>query len=212
MILIYTCNETARGAKAKREQRLCKGKEKAQIRINNLSLFQRLSSVALVTKGNLCLVTSRLERVRGRGQRLEVLAVGLLCLFLQLSEKMKSKFQCIEATHVGKTAVGATAYLGLVDVDENARVAEGTAAAVALDRLLLDPADGLFVDELDGCQWARLYRVSVSAIVFLHLLRLSNLPFFQLQAYAQFLLFNSSSFHSLPSHLWEFDKRNKSLT
>jgi hypothetical protein len=46
--------------------------------------------------------------------------------------------------------------LRLVDVDEDARVAEGTAAAVALDGFFLDPADGLFVDELDGCQWARL--------------------------------------------------------
>ena len=71
----------------KRKKRLCNGKEKAQIGINNLSLFQRLSSVALITKGNLCLITSGLERVRGRGQRLEVLAVGLLCLFRNKSEK-----------------------------------------------------------------------------------------------------------------------------
>jgi hypothetical protein len=67
-----------------------------------------------------------------------------------------------KATYVGKTTVGATAYLRLVDVDEDARVAEGTAAAVALDGFLLDPADGLFVDELDGCQWARLLSVRIS--------------------------------------------------
>ena len=146
----------------KRKKRLCNGKEKAQMKINNLSLFQRLSSVALITKGNLCLITSGLERVRGRGQRLEVLAVGLLCLCCNKSENIRLGEMGRRGgvwTHVRKTTVGATAYLGLVDVDEDTRVAEGTAAAVALDRLLLDPANGLFVDELDGCQWARLFRI-----------------------------------------------------
>jgi hypothetical protein len=68
-------------------------------------------------------------------------------------------------TYVGKTTVGAAAYLRFVDVDEDARVTEGTAAAVALDGFFLDPADGLFVDELDGCQWARLFCVFVSAMI-----------------------------------------------
>ena len=53
-----------------------------------------------------------------------------------------------------------------VDVDEDARVAEGTAAAVALDGALLDPVDGLLVDELDGCHRARLYRCSISHCFF----------------------------------------------
>jgi hypothetical protein len=56
-------------------------RETNALEINNLSLFQRLSSVALITKRNLCLITSGLERVRGRRQRLEVLAVRFLCLF-----------------------------------------------------------------------------------------------------------------------------------
>jgi hypothetical protein len=84
------------------------------------------------------------------------------CPFNKIGRKGRLK----KATYVGKTTVGATAYLRLVDVDEDARVAEGTAAAVALDGFLLDPADGLFVDELDGCQWARLcLGDSVSVIV-----------------------------------------------
>jgi hypothetical protein len=61
-----------------------------------------------------------------------------------------------QKTYVGKTTVGAAAYLRFVDIDKDARVTEGTTAAVALDGLLLNPTDGLFVDELDGCQRARL--------------------------------------------------------
>jgi len=37
-------------------------------------------------------------------------------------------------------------------------VAEGTAAAVAGDDVRVDPADGLFVDELDGCEGTGLER------------------------------------------------------
>lgn len=59
-------------------------------------------------------------------------------------------------TYVWDTAVRATANLGLVDVDKDARVAEGTTAAVARGHFFLDPADGLFVDELDGGIWAGL--------------------------------------------------------
>jgi hypothetical protein len=48
------CNKSK--AKVKR---LCNGKKgnKRQMEANNLSLFQRLSSVALITKRNLCLIT-----------------------------------------------------------------------------------------------------------------------------------------------------------
>lgn len=59
-------------------------------------------------------------------------------------------------TYVGNTAVGAPADLGLVGVDEDARVAERTSAAVARDDLLLGPAYGLLVNEVDGCQRSRL--------------------------------------------------------
>jgi len=41
--------------------------------------------------------------------------------------------------------------LRLVDVDEDAWVAEGTAAAVTGDDAGVNPADGLFVDEFDCC-------------------------------------------------------------
>ena len=57
-----------------------------------------------------------------------------------------------------KTAVCAAEDLRLVEVDEDAWVAEGTAAAVAGDDVRIDPTDGLFVDELDGCEGAGLQR------------------------------------------------------
>jgi len=59
-------------------------------------------------------------------------------------------------TYKRKTAVCAAEDLGLVEVDKDAWVAEGTAAAVAGDDVCVDPADGLFVDELDGCEGAGL--------------------------------------------------------
>jgi len=59
-----------------------------------------------------------------------------------------------------KTAVGADVDLGLVKVDENARVAEGTATTIARHHLVMTPADGLLVDELDGGVGAGLFIVS----------------------------------------------------
>lgn len=53
-------------------------------------------------------------------------------------------------------AVGAPADLWLVDVDEDARVAERPAAAVAGDLALLRPAHWLLVDEVDCGEWAGL--------------------------------------------------------
>jgi len=46
--------------------------------------------------------------------------------------------------------------LRLVEVDEDAGVAERSAAAVAGDDVRVDPADGLFMDKLDGCEGAGL--------------------------------------------------------
>jgi hypothetical protein len=71
-------------------------RETNALEINNLSLFQRLSSVALITKRNLCFITSGLERVRGRRQRLEVLAVRLLCLFYPVSKPNHASFSEIK--------------------------------------------------------------------------------------------------------------------
>lgn len=55
-------------------------REDACIWKRDLSLLKRLSGVALVSLGHLCLVSGGLERVRSRGQRLEHLAVGFLGL------------------------------------------------------------------------------------------------------------------------------------
>ena len=60
-------------------------------------------------------------------------------------------------TYKGKTAVRAPADLRLIGVDEDARVAEGTAAAVAGHDAVVRPADGLLVDQVDGSIWARLF-------------------------------------------------------
>ena len=50
----------------------------------------------------------------------------------------------------GQAAVGAPIDLGLVDVDEDARMAQGSAAAVATDDPLRGPPHRLFVDKADG--------------------------------------------------------------
>jgi len=61
-------------------------------------------------------------------------------------------------TYERKTAVCAAEDLGLVEVDEDAWVSKGAAASVAGDDVCVDPADGLFVDELDGCEGTGLER------------------------------------------------------
>lgn len=53
-------------------------------------------------------------------------------------------------TYKRKTAVRAPADLRLVGVDEDARVAERAAAAVARHDAVVCPANGLLVDEVDG--------------------------------------------------------------
>jgi hypothetical protein len=59
-------------------------------------------------------------------------------------------------TYKGQSTVSAPANLRLVDVDENPRVAEGSAAAVARDDALVGPGHGLLVDEVDGGERAGL--------------------------------------------------------
>lgn len=59
-------------------------------------------------------------------------------------------------THIWNTAVRALADLRLVEIDEDSGVAEGTTAAVAGDRTVLDPADRLLVNEVDSSEWTRL--------------------------------------------------------
>lgn len=50
----------------------------------------------------------------------------------------------------GQAAVGAPVDLGFVDVDEDTRVAQRSASAVAADDPLRGPPHRLFVDEADG--------------------------------------------------------------
>lgn len=49
-------------------------------------------------------------------------------------------------TRKGQAAVGAPVDLGFVDVDEDARMAQGSAPAVAADDPLRGPPHGLFMD------------------------------------------------------------------
>jgi hypothetical protein len=60
-------------------------------------------------------------------------------------------------TYERQTAVCAPADLGLICVDEDLGVAEGTAAAIAGNDAVVSPADGLLVDEVDSGIWAGLY-------------------------------------------------------
>ena len=61
-------------------------------------------------------------------------------------------------TYEWKATVCAAEDLRLVEVDEDTWVAERTTAAVAGDDVCVDPADGLFVDELDGGEGTGLER------------------------------------------------------
>lgn len=94
-------------------------------------------------------IADGLERVAGGREGLEVCAV--LFVGLQPSALFPPYMHSnINRTYKRQTAVAAGSNLGLVGVDEDLGVAEGTAAAVAADDALLRPADGLLVDELDG--------------------------------------------------------------
>lgn len=68
-----------------------------------------------------------------------------------------SKRTGVDGTYERKTAVPAGCNLGLVGVDEDLRVAKGTAAAVTADNLGLCPPHGLLVNELDGGHGLRLH-------------------------------------------------------
>jgi hypothetical protein len=60
-------------------------------------------------------------------------------------------------TNERKSTVAAGNNLGLVGVDKDPGVAQGTAATVAADDLVLHPADGLLVNELDSGHRRGLY-------------------------------------------------------
>ena len=53
-------------------------------------------------------------------------------------------------TYKGKTAVATGGNLRLIGVDKDLGMAQGTTAAVTADDAAFRPANGLFVDELDG--------------------------------------------------------------
>jgi hypothetical protein len=60
-------------------------------------------------------------------------------------------------TNERKSTVAAGNNLGLVSVDEDPGVAQGTAATVAADNPVLHPANGLFVNEFDSSHRRGLY-------------------------------------------------------
>jgi hypothetical protein len=60
------------------------------------------------------------------------------------------------ATHIWHAAVGAGANLRLVCVDEDTGVTKRSSASVTRNDLLLRPAHGLLVNEVDGSQRSRL--------------------------------------------------------
>jgi hypothetical protein len=66
------------------------------------------------------------------------------------------------STYKWETAVRAPADLRLIGVDEDARVAEGTASTVARHDALVRPADGLLVDQVDRSIRARLFTPQIS--------------------------------------------------
>ena len=68
-------------------------------------------------------------------------------------------------TYERKTAVAAGGDLGLVGVEVDLGMAQGTTAAVASDDMLLRPADRLSVDELNGSVGLGLDRRLVSICI-----------------------------------------------
>jgi hypothetical protein len=113
-------------------------------------------------------VSGGLKWVGSRRQRLEVCAVLLLGLVILV--RGTSSIKCCGSTYKGKTTVPACGNLRLVCVDEDPRVAERAATAVAGDDLVLCPAHVLLVDEFDGGVGLRLessYQHRISRIVFL---------------------------------------------
>lgn len=73
-----------------------------------------------------------------------------ICQYLNIYPVM-----CV--TYKRKSAVAAGGNFRLVGVDEDLRMAQRTAAAVAADDSALGPADGLSMDEFDGSHGLRLY-------------------------------------------------------
>jgi len=107
-------------------------------------------------------VASRIKWVRNVAACLDGFSLTLLCL--HSTHHLISMLSCepgrTSETYKRKTTVCAAEDLRLVEVDEDAWVAKRTAAAVAGDDVRVDPADGLFVDELDGCEGAGLDRIA----------------------------------------------------
>ena len=70
-------------------------------------------------------------------------------------------------TYKWQSAIRALTNLWLIDIDEDPRVAERSAAAVARHYPRVYPADGLLVNEFYGGQWARLYDVLLVTVFFI---------------------------------------------
>jgi hypothetical protein len=65
----------------------------------------------------------------------------------------------IWGTYEWKTAICACVNLRLVQVDKYPGMSKRSASSVACDHAFLSPANGLFVDELNGGVRARLLRI-----------------------------------------------------
>ena len=83
-------------------------------------------------------------------------SVMLVCLFLSVSLLSNCR---VGGSYEWHATVCAPVDLWLVEVDEDSWVAEWASSAVARDNALVSPANGLLVDEIDGCEWSWLTNV-----------------------------------------------------
>lgn len=102
---------------------------------------------------NLSSCTCRFERICSRRQGLEELAVALVGLHKQ-SVEARLTAAASEGTYKWQPAVCAHAYLWLVYVDEDSRMAQWSTSSIARYNALFGPAHWLLVNELNGCERA----------------------------------------------------------
>jgi len=96
------------------------------------------------------------QRVRGLGKGFEVLSVVFVCLYHQLISQLymgSNGAKRAASTHKGKSAVVASADLGLVGVDKDSGMSGRAASTVAGHYLVVRPPYRLLVNELNGGIW-----------------------------------------------------------
>lgn len=111
--------------------------------------------------GDLCWVAYRLEWICGRWQALQELSMMFMCLlgYLSLHAHTMYYVHVVSAreSHKRQSTVSAHANLWLVDVDKDPGMTQWTSASVTGYYPCLRPSHRLFVDQVDGCFWLRLY-------------------------------------------------------